>query len=340
MIDPDATIRLDRPAPAARPPVPAPPRRASLALLAMAAAVLVAAGLAGWFWLRPGTAPILAEPPPKPEPPAVTQPAPPPPAVAQPAPPPAAPPLARLPQLATEEAIRAHRPAEPTLFRLAENPRVFVADFPGLAAQGAAFNRIAALIEKAGQPRDRVLDDAALAAAIARGGDTPDTYYYGHNYRGRDLERFFTLAARDGVALTPEEAWLRDQVARIRALLPPGEEFAVISVPGLEPRVDEAMRAAILHHEIGHGHFFTNPAFAAHVAQVWREVFTEEERARFRAFLEGEGYDPSLEEVMMNEAMAYLIFTPDPRFFTPAHAGLDDARAEALRAALRARAPR
>ena len=43
---------------------------------------------------------------------------------------------------------------------------------------------------------------------------------------------------------------------------------------------------------------------------------------------------------MLNEAMAYLIFTPDARFFTPAHAGLDDARAEALRAALRAGAPR
>lgn len=334
-MDPDATIRLERPAAAPRPARAAPPRSAGArhlwpALLAGVMAALIGAGVAGWFWLRPEPAPILAEPPPKPEPPAVVR----------PAPPPAAPPVSRLPQLAAAEAIHAHRAAGPTLFRLAENPRVFVADFPGLAAQGAAFNRVAALIEKAGQPRDRVLDDAALAAAIARSGDTPDTYYYGHNYRGRDLERFFALAARDDVALTPEEEWLRAQVVRIRALLPAGEDFAMISVPGLEPRVDEAMRRAILHHEIGHGHFFTTPAFAAHVAQVWREVFTEQERARFRAFLEREGYDPSLEEVMMNEAMAYLIFTPDPRFFTPAHAGLDDARAGALREALRARAPR
>ena len=75
------------------------------------------------------------------------------------------------------------------------------------------------------------------------------------------------------------------------------------------------------------------------MSRVWREVFTEAERARFRAFLQREGYDPSLEEVMMNEAMAYLIFTPDARFFTPAHAGLDEAWAEALRAALRVGAP-
>jgi hypothetical protein len=35
-------------------------------------------------------------------------------------------------------------------------------------------------------------------------------------------------------------------------------------------------------------------------------------------------------------AMAYLVFTPDARFFTPMHAGLTEARAEQLRAALRA----
>lgn len=333
MVDQDDTVRLERPAPAAAavppPRAPSGAGRRSVALIAAGGlAVLAGLGAGVWFWLDQGP----AEPPPKPDtvvlaPPPV--PAPPP--IARPAPP-------RL-VLASEQAIRDHRAAVPTLFRLAENPRVFVADFPGLDPQGAGLNRIAALVEKAGTPRDRVLDDAALAAAIARSGETPATYYYGHNYRGRDLERFFDLAARDGIALTTEEAWLRDQVARIRAVVPAGEEFALVSVPGIGGQVDAAMRGAILHHEIGHGHFFTIPAFAEHVARVWREVFTEAERARFRAFLQREGYDPSLEEVMMNEAMAYLIFTPDARFFTPAHAGLDEARAEALRAALRVGAP-
>jgi hypothetical protein len=214
-----------------------------------------------------------------------------------------------------------------------------VADFLELDQQGAGLNRIAALIEKAGTPRDRVLDDAELAAAIASSGETPATYYYGHNYRGRDIEHFFVLAERDGVTLTPEERWLREQIASIRAQLSAGQEFAVVSVPGIDARVDASMRDAILHHELGHGHFFTNPAFAAHVAKVWRDVFTEAERARFRAFLQSEGYDPAQEEVMLNEAMAYLIFTPDARFFTPAHAGLDEARADTLRAALRDGAP-
>jgi len=244
------------------------------------------------------------------------------------------------PPIAAQADILAHRAGAPTLFRLEANPRIFVVDFPNLDQQGAALNRTAALVEKAGLPRDRVLDDAALAAAIARAGDTPGTYFYGHNSRGRDLERFFALAERDSIRLTAEETWLRGQIARIRRLLPAPAEFAIVSVPGIEGRVDAAMRRAILQHEIGHGHFFTDARFAAHVERVWRETFTEAERAAFRAFLEREGYDPAIEEVMMNEAMAYLIVTPDPRFFTPSHAGLTDARADALRAALRLGAPR
>ena len=263
MVDPDATVRLGRPGQAApAQPLPATPAgwRSPAVLAAAGGLVLVAVGAAVWFWSD--SAP--PEPPPKPD--GVTI-EPPPAPIARPAPD-----AAPGPTLASEDAIRGHRATAPTLFRLAANPRVFVADFPGLDQQAAALNRVAALVEKSGAPRDRVLTDAELAAAIARSGETPATYYYGHNYRGHDLDRFFALAARDGITLTAEEEWLRQQVLRIRALLPAEAEFALVSVPGLEARIDETMRTAILHHELGHGHFFTNPAFAAHVAQVWRKV--------------------------------------------------------------------
>ncbi len=334
MTDPDATVRLPRPA-APRPAAATVPRRRGLPVALAAGALAAVLGLAGAAWIWLGGRP--AEPPPKPEAGTTS------PGTAGISPPRAiipVPPAEVAVPVASEEAILRHRAEQPVIFRLDVNPSVFVIDFPGLEAQGAALNRVAALVEKVGQPRDRVLDDAALAAAIAASGETAGTYYYGHNYRGRDLERFFALAERDGVTLNAEERWLRREVARLRRLVPAPADFAVISVPGLEPRVDEAMRRAILHHEIGHGHFFTDARFAAHVALVWRDVFTEQERARFRAFLAREGYDPALEEVMMNEAMAYLIYTPDARFFTPAHAGLDEARADVLRAALRAGAPR
>jgi len=308
--------------------------------LVLGAAAVAALGVGGgvWWW-RGAEAP---EPPPKPDLPSLSIPAP-----ARPGPPTPAPaaPLPRQaaelgPPIASQAQILANQAEAPTIFRLDANPRIFLADFPNLDRQGAAFNRTAALVEKAGLPRDRVLDDAELAAAIARTGDTPGTYYYGHNYRGRDLERFFALAERDGIRLTAEETWLRGELARIRRLVPAPGEFAVVSVPGLEERVDAAMRQAILQHEIGHGHFFADARFAEHVGRVWRDTFTEAERVAFRAFLAREGYDPAIEEVMINESMAYLIFTPDPRFFQPAHAGLTDERADRLRAALREHAPR
>lgn len=235
-----------------------------------------------------------------------------------------------------EETLLAHAATVPRMFRLRENPRVFVLDFPTLDMQGEAMNRIAALVEKVGQPRDRLLDDEALARAIAESGDTPATYYYGHNYRSADLARFFMLAQRDRVTLTMGEEWLRLQYETAGEMVQGPDGFALLAIPGVERRVDISMRRAILHHEIGHGHYFTRPAFAAHVQRVWREVFTEQERAAYRRFLQSEGYDPALEDVMINEAMAYTLFTPDRRFFSPAMVGIDDARVEALREALRA----
>ncbi len=225
------------------------------------------------------------------------------------------------------------------MLRLAANPRVFVLDFPDLATQGAALNRVAALVEKAGLPRDRALPDIELAAAIASSGDTAETWYMGHDYRGSDLTRFFALAERDGIALNPLEAWVRAQLALARRLVPQGEEVALISIARSGPQLDDGLRAAILRHEIGHGHYFTLPAYAAHVRHVWQERFSAAERAALRGFLAREGYDATDEDLMMNEAQAYLIHTPDPRFFTAHHLGLPEAQVERMRSLLRDGAP-
>ena len=95
------------------------------------------------------------------------------------------------------------------MFRFAADPRIVVLDFPTLRQQGAMLNRVASLIEKAGLPRDRVLNDAELDAAIRAGGDTLETYYYGHDYPAAALVRFFALADAAHVALDPEEQRLR-----------------------------------------------------------------------------------------------------------------------------------
>jgi hypothetical protein len=237
------------------------------------------------------------------------------------------------------EAIWAHRSNVPSVFRWADNPLVWVLDFPSLESQGQALNRAAALIEKASTPRDRVLRDDELAAAIAADARSAADWYFGHNYRAADLRRMFEMADRQGIRLNLHELWVREQVA-LADRLDRARDAAFIAIPAVGGPVDAEMRRSILRHELSHGQFFTLPLFAAHVMRVWERGFTEAERAAFSRFLAAEGYDGAQDEVMANEAMAYLLFTPDRRFFDPARdLGWSDAQADRLRALLREGAP-
>lgn len=317
--DDDPTVRL-RPAPSPPTPPPPPPSR-RLGMIGGGAALVVLALAAALHLLRPA--------PPPAEPAGVAIPA------------PAAPATPQLnPETATEAEILENRTPWLTLRRLAENPLVLVLDFPTLAEQARMLNRVAALIEKAGLPRDRVLDDAALEAAVRESGSTPETFYYGHNYRAADLARFFALAERDGVRLNEAEERLRGILAGM-GWLGAGAAGAVVSIPheGVEPWLDRRARAAMLRHELSHGEFFTVPAYAAQVWRFWREMLTEAERAAMRRVLAGASYDPAIEEVMANEAQAFLFHTPDARFFDPAMAGFPPDRVAALRAAFNAGLP-
>lgn len=310
--DDDATMRLPPPRTQASGSVAR--RGVGLAVLGGGAALAAAVGGGLWLWRGVETAaPML---------PATVADA------SAPAPP-----------LLDMEGIAAHRAVEPTALRWSANPLVWVLDFPSLETQGAAMNRVAALIEKAGAPRDRVLDDAELAAAIAADRRTAANWYFGHNYRAGDVLRMFALAERQGIRLTPPELWLRAQV-ELSQRVDRGREAAILTIPGLGPQIDAQLRRTILRHELGHGQFFTLPFFAAHVMRVWEGGFTAAERADMRRFLAADGYDTAQEEMMANEAMAYLLYTPDRRFFNPARdLGWSDAQAERLRVLLRTQAP-
>ncbi|PZW51015.1 hypothetical protein C8P66_101232 [Humitalea rosea] len=325
-LDEDATVRLTLPVvPPIAPSGEAPVRHGRRALLCtICAGLAVGAGAGGWLWSRRRPAERLqAESPPV----AAAQ-------VAQPPPPLPAPP----PSL-DRAGLLAHRAVVPTALRWSANPLVWVLDFPSLEQQGQAMNRAAALIEKAHTPRDRVLDDAALAAAIAADRRTPATWYYGHDYRGSSLARLFDLAEEAKLVLTPSEAWVGEQL-RLAMRLEPSRDLAFLTVVAEGPGVDASIRDSVLLHELGHGQFFTQPFFAAHVLRVWDQGFTEAEREAVRRFLAADGYDTAQEELMANEAMAYLLYTPDRRLFDPVRdLGWSDAQAEQLRATLRLRAP-
>jgi hypothetical protein len=189
-------------------------------------------------------------------------------------------------------------------------------------------NRVAALVEKQDFPRDRVLPHAELDSRIRAAGGTPDTFYYGHDYRADDLAHFFTLASE----LNGDEQRLENLIGQF-GWREHGALGALISlvreskVAGL----DATARATILRHELSHGVYFTDPAYAEYCHRFFHEVLTEKERALFTAFLQREGYDPALSDLIINETQAYLIHTRDPRYFRAVDVGLTQERADELR---------
>jgi len=229
----------------------------------------------------------------------------------------------------TEAQIDAARPCAVQVSHFAPDPAIVVVDFPSLLDQGLTLDRVAALVEKAATPRDRVLDDLALNQAITDCGDTVESYYYGHDYKAADLARFFALAQQDGVKLNAHELWLKTLLRQL-GWLTPGANGALITLPAATPPVSEEMRAVILHHEISHGAFYTIPEYAGYATQFWNGL-TPADRAAFTNFLGAQGYDTHNTTLMLNETQAYLIFTRDPLFFNASVVGMTQPQIDALR---------
>jgi hypothetical protein len=239
------------------------------------------------------------------------------------------------------ETILADRPDQMTIFRLDSNPRILVLDFPDLHRQARMLDRIAVFLEKAGNAHDRVLSDAELDAAIAQLGDTYDTLYYGHDYRAADIVRFFATADRQGLALNEDEERLR-ALLRQEGWTDAAAVGAIISLPRTNsaPDITASARDIILRHELSHGEYFTSDPYAAFVRKFWRTALDDDEREKFRKFLGKDGYDTGLEDLMMNEAQAYLMFTRKSLFFDPALLGINPDRLRDLRAEFYAGMPR
>jgi hypothetical protein len=228
---------------------------------------------------------------------------------------------------ANEQEIAEHVSASLTVFRFASNQSILVLDFASLTDQGKMLNRIAAFAEKAGLPRDRVLTESELDAAIRERGDTSETFYFGHDYAAVALVRFFAAADRQGIELNNQEEKLRSLLRQV-GWFAPEVNAGLISIPavGTDPRITLAVRAGILRHELSHGEFFSNPSYAEYVRNFWLKELTQQERGGVRAFLGKDEYDVRVEELMCNEMQAYLMFTRDPALFTPDMAGLTQDR--------------
>ena len=220
------------------------------------------------------------------------------------------------------------------------NPDVLIICFPKLSEQGVTMNRLAAYLEKASAPRNRLLNDAELKSIIARAGDLPETFYLGHDYRISDVARFFDQAQQQQLILQPQEQRLlatligagyikksaHYEVSEVAEAAK--DARALITVSQLTPadlrllnlaQNDTILGAAILAHEIGHGEFLTREAYHQQSWSFWKTVLTENERTKWKILLKGLDYDLGNEELLVNETQALLLHTPDTRVFNAAH---------------------
>lgn len=232
------------------------------------------------------------------------------------------------------------------LARLRGNPQVMVLEFPNLAEQGAAMNRIAALIEKAGAPRDRVLSDGELHMLISGAGDNAETFYQGHDYVAEHIARFFTLAEQQGLAMNVHESKLRQLMLDKKVIEREGSRYtaqglqAIVTFTAPQPddprtpqneAVDDRRRESVLMHELSHGLYFTSREYRDHCWRFWRERLTDDERRLMRRLLARMNYDPHNEDLLVNEMQALLMHTPDTRAFGAPVLGVSESQLADMR---------
>lgn len=242
------------------------------------------------------------------------------------------------------QVILGNRSGELAVFEYAGRQAITIIDFPSLAEQGRMFNRVVALIERMGAPRERVLSNEELAQYIRSIGKTDATLAYGNDFLAAELVVFYNLAELGGIALNAQELALRQLLLDRRlmvlrngfyqAVIP---QAVILSLPQVNdgsrggPPVGELARRTIFTHELSHAEYYTNPIYANYCRQFWRTAMTAEQQAAFRKFLSRSNYSSDSDELMVNESQAYLMYTPDPRAFNAKLLGLGEKDIAALR---------
>jgi hypothetical protein len=150
-----------------------------------------------------------------------------------------------------------------------------VLEFPDLLEQGRALNRVAALYEKADASRESLLSDAQLTSLMQAKGDNTATFLLGHDYTSRQLARYFTLAAAQGLALNAHEIRLRELLLVSGVIdrsdtagYSGNDEHALVSFTAVQAddpatnqyeAVDARRRESVLRHELSHNQFSSAP---------------------------------------------------------------------------------
>ena len=232
------------------------------------------------------------------------------------------------------------------VWNLANSPQIYIFDFPGLALQGRTFNRATQFTEQvqanAGYPK--VLDNDETTKHLESIRRTQANFAFGHDLLISELVQFYNLVDRDKIDIFPEEIVLRDFLVEqglvkvwrgFYTAVQPG--VVILSIPQTQPKkadeplVNDLARRAIFTHEIAHGEYYTNPYYAAYCRKFWTETLNDAQREAFIGLFKKYNYAVTMDELVVNEMQAYLMFTPDPNSFSAKKMGITDGELEAMR---------
>jgi hypothetical protein len=236
------------------------------------------------------------------------------------------------------------RSGELGVWSYAENPNIYVFDFPSLNQQGRTFNRAMQLNDQFNEPYKRVFSLEEMSKYLEAIRRSQTNFAFGHDFIMSQLVLFFNLASKDKIELLPEEIAMRDFLLK-QGLVDfwrgfyrvKRDDVVILSIPQVqdshdgEARITELARKAILTHEIAHAEFYTNPYYAEYCRKFWAEKLSDSQRGVFLKFLSAYNYSTSQQELLINEMQAYLMFTPDPSSISPAKLGIDDAEWNAMK---------
>ncbi|MDD2741464.1 MAG: hypothetical protein PHV02_04270 [Rhodocyclaceae bacterium] len=235
------------------------------------------------------------------------------------------------------------------VWQLADNPNVYIFDFPGLAHQGRSFNRVTQFTEQQGsEPYPKVLNNSELNRYYEAVRRTQADFAFGHDVLISEMVQFFNFASRDKIELNSEEIEIRDFLIEqglvrfwrgfYQAMKP---DVVILAIPQTqdrklsEPMITEGARYVILMHELAHGEYYSNTYYSKYCQRFWYETLSESQREAFTRFLASFNYAVHNEELLINEMQAYLMFTHDPKSFSARKLGVSDAELQSMRDAFR-----
>jgi hypothetical protein len=190
------------------------------------------------------------------------------------------------------------------VFRWDSFPSLLIFDTADYAVQDRLLKRLAFFVEKAGY-RGRLAGDDEIADQHG---------WNAHDYRARDLARFFEAARLERFPLLPEERELESILLAAQIIRREGDGIAAGEggIISISRESEGYLRSLFMVHEGFHGIFFIDEEFREFTRRRW-EGLDPAARRFILSYFDYQHYDIKDEYLVVNEFMAHVLQQPVSR---------------------------